>query len=146
MLDINVSSAQRVFCYFEQLSAIHRGSGDMEAIARYCVNFAKEHNLKYVHDAANNVIIFKDGTVSYEQSEPIILQGHLDMVCQKTNDCNINFGMFKIIFFPVKDSSGFKQGRPTSSDIFNYFIVTRHIQESVLLTCKGSFRQIFCSS
>ena len=91
MLDINVSSAQRVFYYFEQLSAIHRGSGDMKAIAQYCVNFAKDHNLKYVRDAANNVIIFKDGTVSYEQSEPIILQGHLDMVCQKTNDCNINF-------------------------------------------------------
>ena len=91
MLDIKSPSAKRVFYYFEQLSAIQRGSGDMQAIAQYCVNFAKEHNLKYVHDNAHNVIIFKGGTASYETSEPIILQGHLDMVCQKTDERQIDF-------------------------------------------------------
>lgn len=82
---------QRVFYYFEQLSAIPHGSGDMDAIAEYCENFAKQHNLKYIKDAANNVIIYKNGTVGYENSAAVILQGHLDMVCQKTADCNINF-------------------------------------------------------
>ncbi len=82
---------QRVFHYFEQLSAIPHGSDNMDAIAKYCVDFAIKNNLKYVHDKANNVIIYKNGTAGYEQSEPIILQGHLDMVCQKTPDCNIDF-------------------------------------------------------
>ncbi|MBQ7134453.1 MAG: aminoacyl-histidine dipeptidase [Ruminococcus sp.] len=81
----------RVFHYFEELSSIHRGSGDMEAVSQYCVNFAKEHNLKYYTDRLNNVVIFKDGTCGYENSQPVILQGHLDMVCQKTEDCSIDF-------------------------------------------------------
>ncbi len=81
----------RVFHYFEELSSIHRGSGDMEAVSQYCVNFAKEHNLKYYTDRLNNVVIFKDGTCGYENSQPVILQGHLDMVCQKTADCTIDF-------------------------------------------------------
>lgn len=91
MLPIQSPKAQRVFHYFEQLSAIPRGSGNMDAIAQYCVTFAKAHNLKCIHDSANNVIVFKDGTFGYEKSEPIILQGHLDMVCQKTPDSDINF-------------------------------------------------------
>ncbi|MBQ2972400.1 MAG: aminoacyl-histidine dipeptidase [Ruminococcus sp.] len=81
----------RVFHYFEELSSIHRGSGDMEAVSQYCVNFAKEHNLKYYTDRLNNVVIFKDGTCGYENSQPVILQGHLDMVCQKTEECSIDF-------------------------------------------------------
>lgn len=82
---------QRFFYYFEQLSSIPHGSGNMDAIAQFCVDFAIEHNLKYIRDNANNVIIYKNGTVGYENSEPIILQGHLDMVCQKTPDYNIDF-------------------------------------------------------
>lgn len=74
----------RVFYYFEKLSAIPRGSGNMKAISEYCENFARENNLRYIRDNADNVIIFKDGSVGYEKSEPVILQGHLDMVCQKT--------------------------------------------------------------
>ena len=81
----------RVFYYFEKISSIPHGSGDMDAIAKFCTDFAIEHNLKYIRDEANNVIIYKNGTVGYENSEPLILQGHLDMVCQKTEDCNIDF-------------------------------------------------------
>ncbi len=84
-------SPQRVFHYFEELSSIHRGSGDMEAISKYCIDFAKKHNLRYHTDELNNVIIFKDGSNGYENSQPVILQGHLDMVCQKTEDCSIDF-------------------------------------------------------
>ncbi len=91
MLPIETLKPERVFYYFEQLSAIPHGSGNMGTIAQYCVDFAKKHNLKYIRDNANNVIIFKDGSSGYEKSEPIILQGHLDMVCQKTPDCDIDF-------------------------------------------------------
>lgn len=84
-------NAKNVFNFFEQLSAIPRGSGNMNAVALFCENFAKEHGLKYVRDNANNVVIYKDGTPGYQNSRPIILQGHLDMVCQKTPECNIDF-------------------------------------------------------
>ncbi|MBR5472841.1 MAG: aminoacyl-histidine dipeptidase [Clostridia bacterium] len=84
-------SQQKVFYYFERLSAIPHGSGNMGDIAQFCENFAKEHSLKYIKDAANNVIIFKNSTVGYENYAPVILQGHLDMVCQKMADCNIDF-------------------------------------------------------
>ena len=80
-----------VFKYFEEISAIPRGSGDMNAIAQYCVDFAEKHSLKCIRDKSDNVIIYKNGTKGYETSEPVILQGHLDMVCQKDEDCTVNF-------------------------------------------------------
>ena len=82
---------ERVFYYFEEITKIPHGSGDMTAIASFCVDFAKKHNLKYYHDKENNVVIYKDGTKHLKNAEPIILQGHLDMVCQKTEDCSIDF-------------------------------------------------------
>ena len=82
---------EKVFRYFEEISAIPRGSGNMEGISAYCMAFAEKLGLRAIKDDANNVVIFKDGTKGYENSEPVILQGHLDMVCQKTEDCNIDF-------------------------------------------------------
>lgn len=91
MLPLNSLNPQRVFYYFEALSAIPRGSGNMDAVAQFCVDFAIERGLKYIRDNSDNVVIYKNGTTGYENSEPIILQGHLDMVCQKTPDCDIDF-------------------------------------------------------
>lgn len=91
MNSLKNSMAARVFYYFEQLSQIPHGSSNMDSIAQFCVDFAKTHNLQYIRDNANNVVIFKEGTSGYESSKPLILQGHLDMVCQKTLDCNIDF-------------------------------------------------------
>jgi dipeptidase D len=88
---LNGLQPERVFYYFEEITKIPHGSGDMSAIASFCVEFAKKHNLKYYHDEENNVVIYKDGTNGLENAEPIILQGHLDMVCQKTEDCSFDF-------------------------------------------------------
>ena len=63
----------------------------MEKISSYCVEFAKKHNLRYYSDSCGNVVIYKNGTAGYENSLSVIIQGHLDMVCQKTEDCNIDF-------------------------------------------------------
>ena len=46
--------------------------------------------LKYLQDDANNVIIWKEGTQGYEYSAPVMLQGHIDMVCEKAADCTID--------------------------------------------------------
>lgn len=91
MLPTETLKSKRVFYYFEQLSAIPRGSGNMKGAAQFCEDFAKAHNLKYVRDNFDNVIIYKDGTKGYENSKAVILQGHLDMVCQKTADCDTDF-------------------------------------------------------
>lgn len=80
-----------VFQYFEEICGIPHGSSNTKAISDYCVNFAKKHNLRYIQDNTNNVIIFKDGTAGYENAAPVMLQGHLDMVCEKDADCNIDF-------------------------------------------------------
>lgn len=76
-----------VFKYFEEISAIPRGSGRREKIADYCENFAKEKGLFVYRDSANNVVIKKAASKGYENAEPIIIQGHLDMVWQKDEAC-----------------------------------------------------------
>ena len=80
-----------VFQYFEEICAIPHGSHNTKQLSDYCVQFAQAHGLRYLQDASHNVIIFKDGTAGYEQSAPVIIQGHLDMVCEKTADCVIDF-------------------------------------------------------
>ncbi len=82
---------QKTFEYFEQLSAVPRGSGNTSPIADFMVAFAEAHSLRYYRDGADNVIIYKPATKGYEKSEPVILQGHLDMVCQKTPDSDFDF-------------------------------------------------------
>ena len=82
---------EKVFYYFEELCNIPHGSTNTKAISDYCVNFAKERGLAYHQDAENNIIILKNGSKGYEDSKPVIIQGHLDMVCEKEADCTIDF-------------------------------------------------------
>ena len=79
-----------VFGFFEEICAIPHGSRNTKAISDYLVNFAKERNLHCIQDEANNVIIFQEGTCGYEDHPPVILQGHMDMVCEKDADCPLD--------------------------------------------------------
>ena len=81
----------RVFHYFEDLCNIPHGSGNTKAISDYCVAFAAEHGLECVQDALNDVIIRKPASAGYENHPTTIIQGHLDMVCEKDPDCSIDF-------------------------------------------------------
>lgn len=65
-------------------------------IADYCLEFAKLHGLKARKDTSDNVVIFKAGSSGYEDCEPVILQGHLDMVCEKEPDCDIDMSVQSI--------------------------------------------------
>ena len=78
---------KNVFRFFEELCAIPHGSGNTKAISDYCVAFAKERGLEHYQDSDNNIIIIKQATPGYESAPPMILQGHLDMVCEKEPDC-----------------------------------------------------------
>ena len=81
---------EAVFGYFEQICAIPHGSRNTKAISDYLVAFAQEHELKYIQDEMNNVILFGPGTCGMEDHPPVILQGHMDMVCEKDADCPID--------------------------------------------------------
>ncbi|MBR6902770.1 MAG: aminoacyl-histidine dipeptidase [Clostridia bacterium] len=84
-------SPKRVFQIFEDICSIPHGSGNTKQISDYCVNFAKKLGLHVLSDELNNVIIKKPASIGYESHEPVVLQGHLDMVCEKEADCDFDF-------------------------------------------------------
>jgi len=68
--------------YFKQLCDIPHGSFNEKAISDYLVEFAKAHNLKYVQDDLYNVVMYKTASNGYENSAPLLIQAHMDMVCE----------------------------------------------------------------
>ncbi len=81
------SDAKEVFSWFLKICSIPHGSGNVGQISDFLADFAKERNLEYIQDSVKNVIIKKPATPGYEQEEPMMLQGHMDMVAVKKPDC-----------------------------------------------------------
>ncbi len=77
--------------FFEEIAAIPRGSGNEEGISRYLAGFAEKNKLKYVRDALNNVVIYKPGSAGREQEPPLMLQAHMDMVCEQVSGLEHDF-------------------------------------------------------
>lgn len=73
----------RLMKYFEDISAIPRGTYNEKGIADYIENFAKARGLYCYRDSYNNVLIKKEASSGCENRAPILLQGHIDMVCEK---------------------------------------------------------------
>ena len=82
---------ENVFKFFEEICAVPHGSGNTTAIKDYCVDFAKSRNREFYTDSAENVVIFKNGSLGRENEMPVIIQGHTDMVCQKDETSSIDF-------------------------------------------------------
>ena len=80
MSDVSMLEPKSVFQYFDEISAVPRASKFNAKISEYLVNFAKKNNLEYYQDELGNVIIYKGATPGYETAEPVMLQGHMDMV------------------------------------------------------------------
>lgn len=76
-----------VFAIFEDLCAIPHGSENTKAVSDYCAAFARDHGLACYQDDLDNVVIKKPASPGYEHAQPVILQGHMDMVCEKEPDC-----------------------------------------------------------
>lgn len=82
---------KEVFKWFYEISQVPRGSGNERAISDFLVKFAKDRNLEVHQDKAMNVIIKKPGTAGYEKAPTVIIQGHMDMVCEKEASSNHDF-------------------------------------------------------
>lgn len=91
MNNLNNIEPKNVFEWFYKINQHPRSSGNEKEISDFLVDFAKSRNLEVYQDKALNVIIKKPGTSGFENSQPVIIQGHMDMVCVKTDSSNHNF-------------------------------------------------------
>ena len=81
---------KKVFKFFEDICSVPHGSGNIWHISNYCADFAKQRGLEYIQDKMGNVIIFAPAAPGYEAADTVIIQGHMDMVCVKTADCQLD--------------------------------------------------------
>ena len=88
---LNNLNPSLVFKYFEEISQIPRGSGNEKQISDYLYKFAKDLNLEVIQDEHLNILIRKPATKGYENCPGVILQGHMDMVCEKNKDVDHDF-------------------------------------------------------
>ncbi len=82
---------QSVFRFFEEVCSIPHGSGNTKKISDYLFNFACKRGLDVAQDKLNNIIIRKPASPGYETRPSVIIQGHMDMVCEKENGYEIDF-------------------------------------------------------
>ena len=80
-----------VWNYFDQITQIPRPSKKESKIVRYLLDFAEQHHLEVKKDKANNVLIFKPATPGKESLQTVIIQSHVDMVCEKNNELDFDF-------------------------------------------------------
>lgn len=82
---------QEVFSIFHEITTIPRPSKHEEKIGQWLISFAQQHNLEYTQDHAGNIIMRVPATAGYEQHPGLILQAHIDMVCEKNKDVEHDF-------------------------------------------------------
>ena len=82
---------EKVFAFFEKICSIPHGSGNCAALSAFIADFAKQRRLDFAVDAEQNVLIRKPASPGYEKYETLILQGHLDMVCEKDPELEFDF-------------------------------------------------------
>ena len=97
---------KRVFHYFEEICAIPHGSHHTKAISDYLVAFARSRGLAVRQDEADNVIIRKDAAPGYEAAPTVMLQGHMDMVCEKEPGCETDMEREGLALFVDGDEIG----------------------------------------
>lgn len=102
-LDSNKVEPKDVIKFFEQISKIPRESGNEKEIKNYLVEFARNRNLEVYEYENFNVIIKKEASKGKEKSEPIAIQAHTDMVCEKRADIKHNFEKDPIVLYKDDD-------------------------------------------
>lgn len=89
--DINNIEPKLLWYHFSEISKIPRPSGKTQGIQERLLRFAKDRGLEAEHDKIGNVIIRKPASAGYESHEPVILQSHMDMVCEKNSGVDHDF-------------------------------------------------------
>lgn len=91
LAELEALDYKKVYYYFSEIAAIPHGSGNVGKLADYLEKFAKERAVRYIRDAADNIIFYKEASAGYEHLPTLILQGHMDMVCEKEAGADIDF-------------------------------------------------------
>lgn len=81
---------EKVFTYFEEITRIPHGSGNVDRISDYLADFARARGLEYYQDELKNIVMIQPATPGYETEPPLILQGHMDMVAVHKPDYDID--------------------------------------------------------
>ena len=90
-MDINQLEPKVVFRFFDEINKVPRPSKKEERMIAYLEKFASERNLTYKVDKVGNVLIAKEASIGMEDKKPVILQSHMDMVCEKNRDVTFDF-------------------------------------------------------
>ena len=85
--------------YFHDITQIPRPSKKEEKVIAFLENFSKTHQLDYKKDKSGNILISKPATPGYEKSKTVILQAHMDMVCEKNSDVSFDFDADAIQYY-----------------------------------------------
>ena len=91
MANIRDLQPRLVWEQFDDITRVPRPSKKEEKIINYLIDFAEKHSLEYKRDKIGNVVIRKAATKGYEQRPTVILQSHMDMVCEKNSDVVFDF-------------------------------------------------------
>ena len=91
MSDINELKPKLLWKHFDEIRKIPHCSKHEEKIRDYIINFSKNQKLKYKQDKTGNIVIYKPASPGFENKPTIILQGHVDMVCEKNSDIQHDF-------------------------------------------------------
>jgi len=97
-VDISTFKPVLLWKYFGEISRIPRCSKNEEAIARYITSVAEKFGLEYKTDDVGNIVIKKPATPGKENVKTVVLQGHMDMVCEKNSDVEHDFTKDPITF------------------------------------------------
>lgn len=108
---MNNKQTERILHHFEEMNKIPRCSGNEKEVSNFLKNFAENLGLEVIQDSNLNIIIKKPGTKGYENSPVVILQGHMDMVCEKASDSNHDFSKDPVEL--IKDGNFIKGNNTT---------------------------------
>lgn len=91
MNEISSLYPANVWAFFHEITQIPRPSKHEQRMIDYLLNFARENNLSHKKDDTGNVLIVKPASVGKENAKPVVLQAHMDMVCEKNADVSFDF-------------------------------------------------------
>lgn len=106
---------ERVLYHFDKITKIPRGSGNEEGISNYLKSFAEANGLKVYQDSSYNILIKKNGSYGLEDASPVILQGHMDMICVKEEGVEVDFAKDPIKY-EIKDDFIYGIGTSLGAD------------------------------